>query len=47
MVSASSFGPESVAQVIRFKARAHPELDQGFGCGFVAGEWPGRRMVWC
>ena len=38
--------PESVAEMMRLQARAHPELDEGFGLGFAVRERPGRRMVW-
>lgn len=38
--------PESVAEMTRLQARAHPDLDQGFGLGFAVRERPGRRMVW-
>ncbi|MCP3961773.1 MAG: beta-lactamase family protein [bacterium] len=37
---------ESVAEMMRLQARAHPELDEGFGLGFAVRERPGRRMVW-
>ena len=38
--------PESVAEMMRLQARAHPDLDEGFGLGFAVRERPGRRMVW-
>ncbi len=38
--------PESLRELWTVQARAHPELDEGFGLGFAVSERPGRRMVW-
>jgi len=39
-------GPDSVAEMMRLEARAHPDLDEGFGVGFGVRERPGRKLVW-
>jgi CubicO group peptidase (beta-lactamase class C family) len=38
--------PESVAEMMRMQARAHPSLPEGFGLGFGVREVPGRKLVW-
>jgi CubicO group peptidase (beta-lactamase class C family) len=38
--------PESVAEMMRMQARAHPRLPEGFGLGFGVREVPGRKVVW-
>ena len=37
---------ESVAEMMRLQARAHPRMPEGFGLGFGVREVPGRRLVW-
>jgi CubicO group peptidase (beta-lactamase class C family) len=38
--------PESVREMLRLQARAHPAQEEGFGLGFGVREGPGRRVVW-
>ncbi len=38
--------PESVAEMMRLQARAHPRMSEGFGLGFGVREEPGRKLVW-
>jgi CubicO group peptidase (beta-lactamase class C family) len=38
--------PESVAELERMQARAHPRMPEGFGLGFGVREVPGRTLVW-
>ena len=38
--------PESVAEMMRLQARAHPRMTEGFGLGFGVREEPGRKLVW-
>ncbi len=38
--------PDSVAQMLRLQARAHPDLDEGFGLGFAVRVQRGQRLAW-
>jgi len=38
--------PESVAEMMRLQARAHPRMSAGFGLGFGVSETAGRKLVW-
>jgi hypothetical protein len=38
--------PETVQEMMRLQARAHPALDEGFGLGFGVRERPGRKLAW-
>jgi CubicO group peptidase (beta-lactamase class C family) len=37
---------ESVREMLRLQARAHPAQQEGFGLGFAVREGPGRRTAW-
>jgi CubicO group peptidase (beta-lactamase class C family) len=37
---------ESVSEMMRMQARAHPRMPEGFGLGFGVREAPGRKFVW-